>query len=55
MMTGMLIRLRKLNAPFETMTLVNDTHHFMIHKNQLAVNEATVEFLIRHLMMKDER
>lgn len=47
--TDLVQRLRKLNAPFETMTLVNDTHHFLIHKNQLAVNKATVEFLIKHL------
>lgn len=47
--TDLVQRLRKLNAPFETMTLVDDTHHFMIYKNQLAVNEATAEFLIRHL------
>ncbi|MBN1387082.1 MAG: S9 family peptidase [Bacteroidales bacterium] len=47
--TDLVQRLRKLNAPFETMTLVDDTHHFMIHKNQLAVNEATVEFLMKHL------
>ena len=53
--TDLVQRLRKLNAPFETMTLVDDTHHFMVHKNQLAVNEATVEFLMRHLKMRDER
>ncbi len=50
--TDLVQRLRKLNAPFETMTLVDDTHHFMIYRNQLAVNEATVEFLIKHLMIK---
>jgi len=47
--TDFIQRLRRLNAPFETMTLVDDTHHFMVHRNQLAVNEATVEFLMRHL------
>ncbi len=48
--TDLVQRLRKLNVPFETMTLVDDTHHFMVHKNQLAVNEATVEFLMKYLM-----
>ena len=47
--TDLVQRLRKLNAPFETMTIVDDTHHFMIHKNQLDVNQATVEFLMKHL------
>ncbi|MEA1888049.1 MAG: prolyl oligopeptidase family serine peptidase [Bacteroidota bacterium] len=47
--TDLVQRLRKLNAPFETMTLVDDTHHFMVYKNQVAVNEATVEFLMKHL------
>ena len=50
--TDLVQRLRKLNAPFETMTIVDDTHHFMIHKNQLDVNQATVEFLMKHLMIK---
>ena len=48
--TDLVQRLRKLNAPFETMSIVDDTHHFMIFSNQVAVNEATVEFLVRHLM-----
>ena len=52
--TDLVQRLRKLDAPFETMTLVDDTHHFMVHKNQLAVNEATVEFLMKHLNTRDE-
>lgn len=47
--TDLVQRLRKLNAPFETLTIVDDTHHFMIHKNQLIVNEFTVEFLMKHL------
>lgn len=42
-------RLIKLDAPFETMTLVDDTHHFMVYRNQVAVNRATVEFLMKHL------
>lgn len=48
--TDLVQRLRKLNAPIETLTIVDDTHHFMVYANQLKVNEATAEFLIRHLM-----
>lgn len=48
--TDLVQRLRKLDAPFETMTMVDDTHHFMVYGNQVAVNKATVEFLIKHLM-----
>jgi len=48
--TDLVQRLSKLNAPFETLTVVDDTHHFMLFRNQLRVNEATVEFLKRNLM-----
>ena len=48
--TDLVERLSKLNAPFETLTVVDDTHHFMLFRNQLKVNEATVEFLKRNLM-----
>jgi dipeptidyl aminopeptidase/acylaminoacyl peptidase len=48
--TDLVQRLSKLNAPFETLTIVDDTHHFMLFSNQLKVNEATAEFLKRNLM-----
>jgi dipeptidyl aminopeptidase/acylaminoacyl peptidase len=48
--TDLVQRLSKLNAPFETLTIVNDTHHFMLFSNQLKVNEATTEFLKKTLM-----
>ncbi|MBS0012088.1 MAG: S9 family peptidase [Bacteroidales bacterium] len=50
--TDLVQRLRKLDAPFETMTIVDDTHHFMIYSNQVEVNRATVDFLIKHLMKR---
>jgi len=43
--TDLVQRLSKLNAPFETLSIVDDTHHFMMFSNQLKVNEATVRFL----------
>jgi dipeptidyl aminopeptidase/acylaminoacyl peptidase len=50
--TDLVQRLRRLNAPHETMTIVDDTHHFMLYRNQVAVNRATVDFLIRHLLKR---
>jgi len=48
--TDLVQRLGKLNAPFETLTVVDDTHHFMLFRNQLKVNEATAAFLKKALM-----
>jgi dipeptidyl aminopeptidase/acylaminoacyl peptidase len=48
--TDLVQRLSKLKAPFETLTIVDDTHHFMLFRNQLKVNEATTEFLKKTLM-----
>jgi len=42
-------RLIKKGVSVETLVIVDDTHHFLVHANQLKVNEATAEFLIRHL------
>ena len=47
--TDLVQRLIQNNIPFETLVIVNDTHHFLKHENQLKVNNATVEFLIKHL------
>ncbi len=42
-------RLESMPLQMETMVVVDDTHHFMRHANQLAVNEAIAEFLERKL------
>lgn len=42
-------RLRAKGADLELMAIVDDTHHFMLHANQLAVNAAIGEFLVRRL------
>ena len=47
--TDLVQRLRKRNVPMETLVIVDDSHHFMRHANQLTVNRATVGFLIKHL------
>jgi len=33
----------------ETLVIVDDTHHFMLHKNSVKVNKATADFLERKL------
>ena len=42
-------RLDQLNVPMETLVIVDDTHHFMLHKNSVKVNKATADFLERKL------
>ena len=42
-------RLEGMPVPMETMVVVDDTHHFMRHANQLRVDEAIAEFLERKL------
>jgi dipeptidyl aminopeptidase/acylaminoacyl peptidase len=43
-------RLRKTDVKFEEMMLVDETHSIKRHSNVLKMNDATVEFLDRHLM-----
>ena len=50
--TDLVQRLREKGVEMETMVIVDDSHHFMLHKNQLDVNKATVEFLKKHLQGK---
>lgn len=47
--TDLAQRLIQKDVPMETLVIVDDTHHFMKQKNQLRVNNATVNFLIRYL------
>ena len=47
--TDLVQRLLKKGVVTETMVIVDDTHHFMMHKNQLRVNLAIKEFLSRYL------
>lgn len=48
--TDLVQRLLHKGVDIETMVIVDDTHHFMKHTNQMKVNEAVVEYLIRKLM-----
>ena len=45
--TDLVQRLRKRNIHLETLIIVDDTHHFMMFKNQMLVNKSTAEFLQR--------
>lgn len=47
--TDLVQRLRKNGVPMETLVIVDDTHHFMLFANQLKVNRATADFLVRKL------
>jgi dipeptidyl aminopeptidase/acylaminoacyl peptidase len=42
-------RIRKTNVQFETLVIPDDTHHFLMHRNQMKVNRATADFLERLL------
>ena len=42
-------RLEGMHVPMESMVVVDDTHHFMRHANQVRVDEAIAEFLERKL------
>lgn len=47
--TDLVQRLEALKVPMETMVIVDDTHHFMLHANQLKVNKAIAAFFQKKL------
>jgi dipeptidyl aminopeptidase/acylaminoacyl peptidase len=47
--TDLVRRLEKAGVPMETMVIVDDTHHFMSHANQVKVNKAVADFFERKL------
>ena len=47
--TDLVQRLVKKGIDLETMVIVDDTHHFMMHANQLKVNKAIADFFDRKL------
>ncbi len=47
--TDLVQRLIRDGIPHETLVIPDDTHHFLLHRNQLRVDEATARFLIKHL------
>ena len=48
--TDLVERLRKKGVPYESLVIVDDTHHWMRHKNSMTVGNATAEFFLRYLM-----
>jgi dipeptidyl aminopeptidase/acylaminoacyl peptidase len=47
--TDLVQRLQKKGIDLETMVIVDDTHHFMMHANQLKVNNAVADYFDRKL------
>lgn len=45
--TDLVRRLEKAGVPYEEMVIPDDTHHFMVHANQVKVNAAVVAFFDR--------
>lgn len=50
--TDLVQRLEDKGVDLETLVIVDDTHHFMMHANQMKVNQAVAEYLKRKLMDK---
>lgn len=48
--TDLVRRLEAQHVPFETLVIVDDTHHWMKHSNAVKVGNATAEYLKRKLM-----
>lgn len=48
--TDLVQRLLEKGVDIETLVIVDDTHHFMMFANQMKVNKAAAEYLIRKLM-----
>ena len=46
-------RLAAQKVPYEELVIVDDTHHFMRHANQMRVNAAIAEFLERKLRARE--
>jgi len=47
--TDLVQRLRKKGVELETKVIVDDTHHFMMHRNQMTVNKAIATYFARKL------
>lgn len=43
-------RLTSADVPHEEIVIPDDTHHFMLHANQMRVNAATADFFDRHFL-----
>jgi dipeptidyl aminopeptidase/acylaminoacyl peptidase len=45
----LLARVREAGVPYEEIVIPDDTHHWMLHRNNLTVNKAIVDFFERKL------
>jgi dipeptidyl aminopeptidase/acylaminoacyl peptidase len=48
--TDLVKRLERKGVPMETIVIVDDTHHWMMYKNAVAVYRATADFFLRKFM-----
>lgn len=48
--TDLVQRLEEKGIDIETLVIVDDTHHFMTHKNQMIVNKAVAEYFVRKFL-----
>jgi dipeptidyl aminopeptidase/acylaminoacyl peptidase len=45
-------RLEKKGIPYETMMIVDDTHHWMNWENSVKIYQATADFFVKKFMKK---
>jgi dipeptidyl aminopeptidase/acylaminoacyl peptidase len=50
--TDLINRLEKKGVPYESMMIVDDTHHWMNWENSVKVYQATADFFVKKLMKK---
>src|SRR5690606_24215730 len=43
-------RLQQHGVPHETLVIPDETHHWMLYKNQVRVDQAVADFLEKHLL-----
>ncbi|HAS58607.1 MAG TPA: peptidase S9, partial [Algoriphagus sp.] len=48
--TDLIRRFEELNKPYESILIPGDTHHWMKWRNMIRVDQATADFLKKHLM-----
>ncbi|WP_257666753.1 prolyl oligopeptidase family serine peptidase [Parapedobacter tibetensis] len=47
--TDLLLRLQQKGVPHEAIMVPDETHHWMLYRNQVRVDQAVADFLIKHL------
>lgn len=50
--TDLLNRVKAKGIPFESMMIPDETHHWMLYRHQVKVNQAVADFLEKHLLRR---